>query len=315
MKKFLLSLALLGIASFISEIIAQTNYITPIVQPDPIQSPSICIVSVTPENRNVVVWEKPTSDFISEFIIYRESTQQTGKWDIIGISDYFDASIFIDSTAEPSKQSYRYKLSALDLCGNETSLSPEHKTMNLSILKGINDSWSLIWDQYVGFTVNSYRIFRGATPNNMQLIGSTTAGNFTYNDFAIPAGDIYYQIEVLPQNICNPSDKKSTTSYSSARSNIVSNISVNEGGNLKKESGLKIYPNPGVTRTKISFPNESLENYQILIYDLAGKIMASETTTNNWIEISLEYYIDGVYIIEVQGPKIYWGKILVNRKN
>jgi len=268
-------------------------------------------VSVTPENKNIIVWEKPSSTYITSYNVYRESTTQTGQWDLLGSIDYASITVFTDTSAEPQIQSNRYKISAIDSCGHETELSPEHKTMNLSILEGVNNSWTLIWDQYVGFTVSSYRIYRGTTADDLQFIGSTTAGNFNYNDFQAPQGDVFYQVEVISPNTCNPDGQKSFIEFSSSRSNIVSNM-ITAIPDRITEPGLRIYPNPSTDRIIISFPNADRQPYKILIYDVSGKIMYTETTSAGQVEIAGGNWVPGMYILEVKGPECYIDKIIIS---
>jgi len=81
---------------------SQNHYSARIIQPDPLSVPSIYIVSVTPDTKNIVVWDKSVNNFIDYFKIYRESTEQTNEWDSIGFNDYSKPSVFIDSSSKPS---------------------------------------------------------------------------------------------------------------------------------------------------------------------------------------------------------------------
>lgn len=279
-------------------IFSQNTYTSWVEQPDLLIVPSICYVSVSSDNKNIVYWDKPQNKFINYFKIYRESTQQTGKWDSIGITRPNQLSIFIDSTSEPLKQSYRYKISSVDKCGNETSLSSSHKTINLSILKGLNNTYSLIWDEYEGFPVNSYRIYRGLTANSLMLIGSTTAGNFNYNDSYSPVGAIYYQIEVLSSTICNVDSLKSSTTYNSARSNIISNIT-NGINTTTKLSEINVYPNPFNNKTTISFENND-QYFLFSVYDVFGKSVYTENIETKKFDFYKNDLKEGLYIIELK---------------
>jgi hypothetical protein len=312
MKRLFFTISLMAVMSGGSHVIAQTNYITHVLQPDTVQTPSICMVSVTPDNKNVVLWDKLVNLFTDSFRIYRESAIQSGQWDLIGVQEYSAYSVFTDSTVNPSKQSYRYKIASIDKCGNKTSLSPEHKTINLLVAKGANSSWSLSWDQYVGFNVFYYRIYRGSSPDSLQMIDSTASGNLNYNDFTISQSEVYYQVEVLNPAFCNPSNKKSNLSYNSSRSNIVAANLANGIAILKQKPGLFIYPNPFADKTTLLFPNPGHQSYEIIIYDLTGKSIYSKSTTSDKVEITKGSYRNGVYILEVNGPERYRSKLVIN---
>ena len=299
-SKFIKQILFLLLVLKSSLMISQNQYSAQINQPDPLTTPSICVVSVNADNYNEIVWDKPSNDFIDYFTVYRESNEQTDQWDSIGVTPYTGSSIFIDSTSHPEIQSYRYKISSVDECGNETSLSDLHKTMNLSILKSMNNTYSLIWDEYEGFEVNSYRIYRGIEIDDLSLIGSVTSGNFNYNDTYSPEGAIYYQVEVLSPSECNTNNLKSSSVYNSSRSNIVSNLTTSINHSVLN-SDIKIYPNPFNSKTNISYPNSNNQLYSLTIYDIDGKNVYSIKTTEEKIEFERNSLSDGFYFIELKG--------------
>jgi hypothetical protein len=314
MRHKLLIFSIIGIGCILTPtyLLSQNIYSAKVIQPQPITTPSICIVNVSNDNKNVVVWEKTVDSFIDFYKIYRESTQQTGKWDYVGKTMYTSNSVFVDSTSEPLKQSYRYKISSVDKCGNETSLSTTHKTMNLSILKSANNTYSLIWDEYEGFSVSSYKIYRGTTVDNLKLIGSTTAGNFNYNDNFSPDGAIYYQIEVVSPNQCDASKLKSTTIYSSSRSNIVSNISTGFNNSTKIEF-LIVQPNPFNERTILNFENSNHLVYLLNIYNVTGNLVRQQSINSSSVEIKRDGLSDGLYFIELKGNRTIKGRFIISK--
>lgn len=301
-------LVILGIAS---SVICQNNYSAHVDQPDPLTTPSICVVT-TIDTNNVVVWEKNSSFFTDYFGVYRESTNQTDQWDLLGVVNYGETSTFIDSTSNPANQSYNYKISAIDLCGNETELSESHKTMNLSIALGINNSFSLIWSEYEGFVVNSYDIYRGTSETELQKIASTAAGNFNYNDYNPPLGDVYYQIEVTSPNVCDPTQLKSIATYSSSRSNIVTSKTTTSVKDHTGSSGITIYPNPFKERLFVKVPWTGSGKYNFAVYDLAGKMIYEQRLTAHDFEFRRGDLKAGIYIVEIIGEKIYRDKIIIS---
>jgi hypothetical protein len=308
---FILKICTIAIIQFFPYVLfSQNQYLARVIQPDPISTPSICMVGVNSDNKNVVIWNKPVSDFIAYFKIYRESTMQTNKWDSIGTTDYSKTSMFIDPASEPSKQSYRYKISSVDKCGNETSLSSVHKTMNLSILKNINNSYSLIWDEYEGFTVSSYRIYRGSTKNDLTLIGSVTAGNFNYNDDYVPAGAIYYQVEVISPNDCDVTITKSTSATSSSRSNVASNI-ISGIHNLTSYSEIKIIPNPLTQKATIYYPNPNHQLCTLSLFDITGKKVYTRDVSDEKFEFEKGNLSKGLYFIEIKGLDTFKSKLII----
>lgn len=304
------SITIIFLFGITSNLICQNSYNVEVDQPDPLMIPSICVVS-TVDTNNIVVWEKTNSLFTTYFGVYRESTSQTGQWDLLGQVDYSDNSIFIDSTSNPENQSYNYRISAIDLCGNETGLSVPHKTMNLSIALGINNSFSLIWSEYEGFVVNSYGIYRGTSEGGLIKIASTAGGNFNYNDNNPPSGDVYYQIEVISPNDCDPTQLKSVSSYSSSKSNIVSFKTTGLSEERKTDTGINVYPNPFSEKLYVKVPGAHIENYNITIFDITGKKVFQQKIISNPFEFIRGDLPNGLYIIEVEGDTIFRNKIVI----
>lgn len=75
---------------------------------------------------------------------------------------------------------------------------------------------------------------------------------------------------------------------------------------------LSIYPNPLVTESRIAFPNKDNEIYRLVVVDASGRVVRIiENITNNNITINREQLKPGIHIINLEGEKIYKGKLLV----
>ena len=221
------------------------NLLLSYFQISPIQD--VCIISNDVlTGKNKVVWEKEQTTVISSYNMYRENTQ-SGSFDLIGTTNYADSSWFLDLTANPNQQAYRYHIKYVDTCGNESLPGLTHKTMHLTINQGIGTTWNLIWTPYEGINYPSYNIYRGTNISNMTLLTTVPSNLTSYTDANAPGGLIYYQIEIQSPNTCNPTKLH----YNNSRSNISSNdpnVSLEENYSL----GLKVYPNP----TSIDFTIE-----------------------------------------------------------
>jgi hypothetical protein len=173
---------------------------------------------------------------------------------VIRHSYQLSLSVFEDLQSAPDVQSNKYKISLVDRNGVESTQSSYHKTMHLSINKGMQAAWNLNWESYEGFVVSTYNIYRGTTANNLTLIGSTSGGSTQYNDVTAPAGNVYYQLEVVSPNVVNPSkvmgglqkameqENSTAFSYGSSRSNIATNVMT--AVNMTSEVSFEVYPNP-----------------------------------------------------------------------
>jgi uncharacterized delta-60 repeat protein len=203
----------------------------------PLQNPNICIVDINEANKNSIIWNKEISSVIDSFYIYKE-TNIFENYKKIASVNYNEISNFVDLSSNAQIQSNRYKLSLKDVCGLESTKSDAHKTMHLTINEGANKDWNLIWEQYLGFTVQTYNIYRGSKHDNLELIGTTSSISSQYSDFSAPSGNVYYQVEVVSPTACNPSK-----SIYSSRSNIATN-NPNAINDLSVEDLFLVFPNP-----------------------------------------------------------------------
>jgi len=283
----------------------------------PMVKPEIGMVGVSSNNKNLIAWNKPVLAGIESYYIYREANV-TNVYEKIGTVPYDSLSIYVDNQSLPDVQSNKYKLSIYDRHGLESPQSNYHKTMHLAINKGMGNAWNLSWEAYEGFVVSTYNIYRGTTPINLTLLGSTSGSNTQYNDLNAPSGDIYYQLEVISPNSVNPTKvlssqktkaeendlSNSLISYSSSRSNIATNVvsGINELGETK----INIYPNPVKNELRIDFEGGS--TFEIL--NLMGQVVSNGNLINKTI-MQTSNLSSGVYLIKLKlGNTFEYKKII-----
>jgi hypothetical protein len=263
----------------------------------PMDAPEICLVGVDSTNKNVIVWNKPVPSAIDSIYIYKE-TGTTNVYAKIGSVSNDSLSVYVDLSSQPDVQSGKYKISIFDDCSFESAKSDYHKTMHLTINQGVGTTWNLIWEQYEGFTVSSYKIYRGTTPDTLQLIGTVLGGNTQYSDLTPPAGYIFYQIEVVSPNNCNPSK-----SYNFSRSNIATNkpAGIDESNNASGK--FSIYPNPAKEKLIIGFTAISGKYPLLEIYSLDGQLLRKIIIAQQLTEIDISGLSAGAYIIKAVNGK------------
>ena len=249
-----------------------------------LQAPEICIVGIdTATNHNRIVWERQANSLIDSFKIYRE-TNVAGVYSQIGAQAFSDLSVFEDVNSNPAQQAYRYRITAVDTCGMETPPSSIHKTLHLTINAGLGGVWNLIWSNYEGFTFGSYRIYRGTDSTNMTLLTQIQSTLTSYTDLNPPAGNVYYQIEVISPHPCYPDSifTKANTNYNSSRSNTANtNMAPNTGfvQSTNNQLNMQIYPNPnkGVFTLEINSVNSRSVKYDLEVYNAMGSIIHRES--------------------------------------
>ncbi len=186
---------------------------------------ALCLVTVdSTSSHNLLSWEKPATTGIDSFKVYRLIAGSGYTW--IGSVAYDSLSQFVDTTngINPNTTSYRYKISTLDTCGNESVPSAFHETIHLTSSQGAGSEINLVWDNYVGdVDTFFYRILRDTSGvGNWEVIDSVPETNFTYTDQnPIPNITNVYMIEVVPPYSCTSTK---AVNYSSSRSNKPSSV-------------------------------------------------------------------------------------------
>lgn len=281
-----------------------------IVNASLLQPPEICIVGVDSFNHNRIIWERSSSSLIDSFFVYRESTV-AGVYTKIGQLDYNQPSMFVDMNSNPAIRAYRYKLTASDTCGAETAMSDFHKTMHLTINKGIAGAYNLIWDGYKGFPFGSYAIYRGVDSTNLSLLTQIQSTLWTYTDLNPPSDTVFYQIEVIKSAGCYPDSifSKVNTNFNSSRSNVANTMAIVPPDTTgvyqvyANNLNINIYPNPNNGKFTIETISQSRENINIQVFNTIGKLVYSENNVevigrmNK--EINLNDMPRGIYFVRL----------------
>jgi len=254
-------------------------------------TPSICLLTVGEDNRNLIVWEKKSSMAFDSVFIYKESNM-TGQYQKLSALNYKNFSTYEDMSSNSMIQASKYKISFHDSCGLETDQSPAHKTMHLTINKGIGNNWNLLWNFYEGFQANTYNIYRGTDSLNLTLIGSTSGANNSYTDINAPVGSLYYQVEIISPYSCNPSKTINTSrsNYMSTRYSGVSDLKAPE---------FTLYPIPMEDKLHIAWQGEN--KLQLLIYNMQGNQLISKEIVDYTDQIYVNEIPAGMYVIEIRG--------------
>ena len=106
----------------------------------------------------------------SSYNVYKEVSTNIYNW--IGNVLFSSPSEFIDASSTPEIIANRYKISSVDTCLNESSKSPYHQNIHLSVSQGIPVSnIELQWNHYIdesgAFVPDYYYIYRGNSPASL----------------------------------------------------------------------------------------------------------------------------------------------------
>jgi hypothetical protein len=251
----------------------------------------VCIVTVDQvTGKNNVVWEPITSELINSYVILKE-TNVANEYAQIGTVAYGSNGLFEDVNSNPQVQANRYKLALIDTCGIQSSASSFHKTIHLTTNLGVGNNVNLIWSNYEGFDFGSYSIYRGTSPNTLNLLSTIASNLNSYTDVNPPAGETYYMIEVAGVS-CDPS-----RSLVYSHSNIIDSMVGIDDIELASSS-IFLYPNPAKTNIVLQV-NTSLIGQDYVVFDAIGKVIyKSKIQSTNEI-IHLENFNNGNYFVKV----------------
>ena len=265
--------------------------------PDPTQ---ICMVTVDPlSNTNKVVWEKDFVDpAISSFNIYKESSQ-SGVYFLIGNQPVDSLSEYVDYFSDPVPHAWRYRITAVDSCGNESVSSSHHKTIHLTSNIGVGGVINLIWDGYIGFSFNTYNIWRYSDIDGWNMITSLQHTLSSYTDASPPVGatSLHYYLEAVPNNPCVSTRASHNTTRSNKSSPVAGDITSSIAENELLD--VLVYPNPTNGTMFIDLDNRRFQSAELM--DGSGKICLSTPINSNITEINMQGLERGVYFLRIEG--------------
>ncbi|MBI4645976.1 MAG: PKD domain-containing protein [Bacteroidia bacterium] len=182
------------------------------------QQQPVCLVTTDANScNNIVVWERVQLSGISHYNIYRETTQ-SGVYQLAATIPFSQLSQFTDINSNAQLHSWRYKMSAVDTCGNESMESPPHQTIHLTANLGVGNTVNLIWNHYDGFLYDTYYIWRYKASTGWLVIDSISSNLNSYTDTIPGIGTVKYFIEAPSPEVCTASAK--AQNHNGSRSNV-----------------------------------------------------------------------------------------------
>lgn len=260
---------------------------------DPVTQ-NLCLATVDDNSDfNTLVWEKVFNDALAYYNIYREVT--TNNYSLIGTVDGDSLSQYNDSVADPNVTNYKYKITAVDTCGNESPLSDYHSTIHLQFLGNGNLQWTLYEIENQSNPVSFYEIFRDdSSTGNWNSISNTIPGGnstFTDTDYALFTNPSY-RVDVIWAITCTSGRAGVNTSRSNIKNAPSTTVGVNESLVL---NNIKLFPNPSHSTIQLTGIND---NSQLTIYNNLGQLVSSEKINNN-APIDISNLPNGIYTVKV----------------
>ena len=274
-----------------------------------------CVATVSPDYNNLIIWEKTPEVGTASYNVYREIA--TDIYSFIGNMPAVRLSVFEDTLSNPRARSYKYKISSVDTCGNESGQSYYHKTMHLQLSYGLDTTEiNLAWQNYEGFWFPYYIIYRGTSVDNLYPVDSLPwdESNLTWTDYNVTV-KYYYRVGVQLPFLCAPTGNQGKKADSGPYSHSMSQIEDNRFQTSVKDQVIKeiqTYPNPFSQWTQINFENPKSVSYQLLVTDMSGKIVRTiSDITDNKLILLRENLPQGFYMFELKGDQVYRGKFVI----
>jgi hypothetical protein len=248
--------------------------------------PLISIDTINMSNHIMVAWSV-TNSYIQEVGIYREGL--TNQWQQVGTANY-QTGYFIDEV-DGSERSYRYKLSAIDICGNQSELGRSYQSMNAAYLGPGVEYWWIQWTPYKIADINAADYYELYSVDNLQ--------NFNISQVNAPIeyeNTLGFYYVNLPHGIQDSiffvkAYIKSQYGGGSVMSNFVQNYELLDVKEIN-DAAFSIYPNPN----NGTFTIQGTGN--LTITNILGQtIFQQEIDRNAHIELPA-----GIYIAKLSPP-------------
>ncbi|MBT3424032.1 MAG: T9SS type A sorting domain-containing protein, partial [Bacteroidetes bacterium] len=268
---------------------------------EPFASEDICVVSGDPvTGKNLIAWERTQGQRTAYYNIYRETTA-TGVYEKIASRLFDSISVYVDYNSNPKQRAYRYRITAVDSCGNESDPSNHHKTIHLTVNQGVGNTNNLIWSHYEGFTFSSYLIYRGTHPDSLSQLDIIQSNLNSYTDINPPIGLLYYRVAVLMPDTCNPQIFRGQTS----KGPFTQSMSNMKDYNSKQSDYMEAYPalisidsNYGASGSLEVFTNllewdvKSSQGWLAVERDLTSKTITVTALETNNLDYARTAYVD-----------------------
>lgn len=195
----------------------------------------------------------------------------------------YQAGQFIDNTSDPQNLSYKYVLSVVDTCGNESEFSLAHKTIRLNKSQ-FGTEIDFTFSKYEGVTV-PYYVLNGIRRNGTsKYVATINATNDGYNYLNADTSLKKYYISFQTPSCSTRANMVVMSNYST----VTTPVSIGKVSN----QNIVIYPNPTNNQFTISGCTG-----EIIITNTLGQSIEREQSSGTIIINSSDWQ-KGMYIIQ-----------------
>ena len=251
-------------------------------------TPEICMVTVGNDNYNHISWD--ATEPVQHYNVYRENFR-TGEFEYAARIAYGEGNTWTDSLSEPMMRPYRYRLTLLDSCYNESPYAADHQSIHLTKLRDMEENVvKLAWTAYEGKEVLRYYILRGTDKLSLQPIDTVDATVLNYEDHFPDGVKMYYRIAAELADACGTEMVP-----------VVFSNSLDHGSSglpdYAWQRHISVAPNPTTSTVKVSV--ENFTDGSIEIYDVYGRLLTSQHIVSPQMVVDMQPFAAGIYILRV----------------
>ena len=279
-----------------------------------LSTPEICMITVDSiTNQSIIVWEKDVTNAITGYGIYKETSFNSNNFQQIAVVAYDSLSEYVDINSNAEILAERYRISIIDSCGGETSLSDVARAIGLKVFPGLGVQRSLSWNAYVGSNQNItlYKIYSGPSYSQLTLLDAVSANISNYLDVSPVNGlNTVYRVYADLSSPCESTRAIRNRSISNGTGNIQQPFvqSINEV-TVFDAFDFTIMPNPNNGVFTIVLANNN--GATATIYDITGKLLVQEKLMGKTNTMNLQGLSRGTYIVRVFDNKGFAAQRLV----
>ena len=218
--------------------------------------------------------------------------------------------------------SYRYRVSYVDACGNESEPGTFHETMHVVAAPDLNlNRANIFWNAYKGAEYDFFKIYKYSNLTGFRIIDTVPKADnkdfYTYTDPDLSLDDsVRYVIEIELTDPCE--SFKKTRSHNTIRSNkskIVATKKSASAGIHAYSDYLNIYPNPNTGTFFVDPGTTSISEMILNIFDAQGRLILTrkqaESKGGHPEKIELNGMDPGIYMLQLILPDKTWSRTIV----
>lgn len=269
---------------------------------------NICVVTVDDSTTtNLVVWEKDETSPVSYYKVYRENSL-AGSYTFVDTVSFSNISVFNDVIASPLHRSWRYRISAVNICGSESALSIPHKTLHLNTIEQIiPGTFDIYWDRYEGINSGTYTVHRFTDQTGWEQIATVPFGSTTVYSDTPPLGatNLDYYVGFDLATPCTATFR--AQDFDVSRSNKHKGIfNPGEGTGFPSNAGIEekinqtqitIYPNPFTNELMVNVIGET--KLEVKLIDTQGKVIVTQLCNPGLNELNTNALNPGLFFVQI----------------